>query len=91
MRRQCVLCGCDCLTGLKIGGRMLCYGCETALVAQPGGTSAPRELLLFHEGYDKALPHEGSRARVYQDSPAGESGSGVGVMNTSKWNQSSSG
>jgi len=91
MRRQCVLCGCDCLTGLKIGGRMLCYGCETALLAWPGGASAPHELLLFHEEYEKALPHKGSRAKCHQDSPAGESGSGVGVMNTSKWNQSSSG
>lgn len=91
MRRQCVLCGCDCLTGLKIGGRMLCYGCEAALVAQPCGASAPYELLLFHEGYEKALPSVDSRTKVHQDSPAGESGSGVGVMNTSKWNQSSSG
>lgn len=32
MNRTCIICGCLCLTGLRIEGRMLCRGCETALL-----------------------------------------------------------
>ena len=32
MVRTCILCGCLCLTGVRISGQMLCCGCETALL-----------------------------------------------------------
>ena len=34
MVRTCILCGCLCLTGVRISGQMLCCGCETAATPQ---------------------------------------------------------
>ena len=43
MVRTCILCGSLCLTGLHISGRMLCCGCEAALLR---GRSDPLPALL---------------------------------------------
>lgn len=52
MTRTCMLCGCLCLTGLRIGKRMLCCGCESALLH--GRKQPHRELLALYDDIPEA-------------------------------------
>lgn len=50
MIKTCILCGCLCLTGLPVSGRMLCCGCESALLRK--SSAAYPELLAFYHKSD---------------------------------------
>lgn len=48
MNRTCLLCGCLCLTGLTVSGRMICCGCESALLQRRRHAVPMPGLLAFY-------------------------------------------
>lgn len=48
MNRSCLLCGCLCLTGLHVSGRMICCGCEKAVVQRKANDLPMRSLLALY-------------------------------------------